>query len=81
MAKVFTCAVPSASATATHGQDCGAGCARGHDCFAVPTDGGTRNVCRKYCNENAECPTGVCAAEGVVCTAGDSDPIGRVCAL
>ena len=48
MAKVFTCAVPSRDATATHGQDCGAGCARGHDCFLVPAAaGGTRSVCRK----------------------------------
>jgi hypothetical protein len=82
MAKVFTCAVPVAGANATNGQDCGAGCARGHDCYVVPAgDGGTRSVCRKYCNVDADCPSNRCVAEGLVCTAGDTNPIGRLCAL
>lgn len=81
MAKLFTCAVPNAAATATHGQDCGAGCARGHDCFIVsaPT-GGTRSVCRKYCNVDADCPT-TCGGDGLVCSSGDTSPIGRLCEL
>lgn len=82
MAKVFTCAVPGPSATATNGQDCGAGCAPGNDCYTVPAaGGGTRSVCRKYCNTNADCPSGTCVAEGLVCTAGDTAPIGRLCSL
>jgi hypothetical protein len=82
MAKVFTCAIPNPAATATNGQDCGLGCARGHDCYTVAdADGITRNVCRKYCNVDADCPTGSCLAEGLVCTAGDLQPIGRICAL
>jgi hypothetical protein len=82
MAKVFTCAVPAAGATQTHGQACGLGCARGLDCFAVPApNGGTRNVCRQYCNTDADCPGTACVDEGVVCTAGDTAPIGRVCAF
>src|SRR4051794_1185934 len=44
MAQVFTCAVPNAGATATNGQECGAGCAPGHDCYVVAGDGGTRNI-------------------------------------
>jgi hypothetical protein len=82
MAKVFTCAVPAAGATNTNGQDCGVGCAAGHDCFTVPDgNGGTRSVCRKYCNVDSDCPTSSCVAEGLICTAGDPAPIGRVCAL
>ena len=81
MAKVFTCAIPNRDATATHGQDCGAGCARGHDCFLVPAPAGaTRSVCRKYCNVDADCPTS-CGADGLVCSASDMSPIGRLCAL
>jgi hypothetical protein len=81
MAKVFTCAVPSSDATATHGQDCGAGCAPGHDCYLIAApDGGTRSVCRKYCNVDADCPT-TCGADGLVCSAADMNPIGRLCAL
>jgi hypothetical protein len=82
MAKVFTCAMPAAGAVATNGQDCGAGCARGHDCYTIPNaDGGTRSVCRKYCNTDSDCPGTRCVAEGLVCTAGDTNPIGRLCAL
>jgi hypothetical protein len=81
MSKVFTCAVPAAGAVATNGQDCGNGCARGHDCYTVATDGGTRSVCRKYCNSDTECPSGRCVAEGLVCNAGDMNPIGRLCGL
>jgi hypothetical protein len=81
MAKVFTCAVPSADATATHGEDCGAGCAPGHDCYLVRTSTGeTRSVCRKYCNVDADCPT-TCGVDGLVCSADDMSPIGRLCAL
>jgi hypothetical protein len=80
MALVFTCAVPNPGATNTNGQDCGLGCAPGHDCFTVPAaGGGTRNVCRKYCNSNADCPNNNCTNEGLVCSASQS-PIGRVCA-
>jgi hypothetical protein len=82
MAKVFTCAVPSEGAVATHGQVCAAGCARGHDCFVVYGPKGARgSVCRKYCNTDADCPGTACVAEGVVCTRDDPAPIGRVCAL
>jgi hypothetical protein len=82
MAKQFTCAVPPAGATATHGQDCGAGCAPGHDCYTVQDAGGeTRTVCRKYCNTNADCPEGSCADEGLVCDPSDATPIGRLCTL
>jgi hypothetical protein len=81
MAKVFTCAVPNPGASATHGQDCGLGCAPGHDCFIVDGDGGTRAVCRKYCNTSADCPNTACVEEGLICTAGDVTPIGRLCAL
>jgi hypothetical protein len=82
MAKVFTCATPAAGATATNGQDCGAGCAAGHDCYVVPTaEGGTRSVCRKYCNVDADCAGAACVAEGLVCSSGDTAPIGRLCAL
>jgi hypothetical protein len=82
MAKVFTCAVPAAGATATNGQACALGCVRGLDCFAVPApEGGTRNICRQYCNTDADCPGTACVDEGVVCTAGDTAPIGRVCAF
>jgi hypothetical protein len=83
MTKAFTCAVPAAGATATQGQDCGAGCARGHDCYVVPApDGGMRSICRKYCNVDADCPPGGrCGQEGLVCTAGDSAPIGRLCTI
>jgi hypothetical protein len=81
-AKQFTCAVPAPGATATHGQDCGVGCAPGHDCYVVQAvDGGTRSVCRKYCNTNADCSNGTCAAEGLVCVTGDTSPIGRLCTL
>jgi hypothetical protein len=79
MAKVFTCAVPNPSATNTNGQDCGLGCAPGNDCFVVTTGGVSRNVCRKYCNSNADCPNNNCTNEGLVCSASDA-PIGRVCA-
>jgi hypothetical protein len=82
MAQLFTCAVPSPGATARDGQDCGAGCAPGHDCFTVSgADGGTRSVCRKYCNTNADCPNNrACTDEGLICSAGQP-PIGRLCAL
>jgi hypothetical protein len=81
MAQVFTCAVPSPGATATNGQACGAGCAPGHDCYTVTGgDAGTRSVCRKYCNTNADCPNNSCVDEGLVCTTGQA-PIGRLCAL
>ena len=82
MAKVFTCALPASDARATHGQACATGCAPGHDCFTVTsTDGGTRTLCRKYCNQDSDCSTTRCAPEGLVCTAADPAPIGRVCAL
>jgi hypothetical protein len=80
MAQVFVCAVPSPGATATNGQDCGAGCAPGHDCFTVTDAGGTRNLCRKYCNSDADCPNGSCTTVGLVCTETET-PIGRLCAL
>jgi hypothetical protein len=81
MAQLFTCAVPAPGATASNGQDCGAGCALGHDCFTMTgTDGGTRNVCRKYCNTNAVCPNNACTDEGLICSA-EQTPIGRLCAL
>jgi hypothetical protein len=82
MTKVFTCAVRRPDALATNGQDCGVGCAAGHDCYMVPNgDGGLRSVCRKYCNSNADCPNNRCVNEGLVCTPGDPAPIGRFCAL
>lgn len=83
MAKVFTCAVPAPGAIATHGQPCGIGCAAGNDCFVVPAEGGgTRAVCRRYCNTDTDCPIGsTCVAEGLICTPGDPNPIGRVCSL
>jgi hypothetical protein len=82
MAKAFACAIPAPGSTATHGQPCGNGCAPGHDCYTVSSpDGGTRSVCRKYCNTNADCPGVPCASEGLICTAGDPNPIGRVCGL
>jgi hypothetical protein len=81
MAQLFTCAVPSPGATGTNGQDCGVGCAPGHDCYTVGDgDGGTRSVCRKYCNTNADCPNNACVDEGLICSAGQV-PIGRLCAL
>jgi hypothetical protein len=81
-AKVFTCAMPAAGATATNGQACGPGCAPGHDCYVVPGgDGGTRSVCRKYCNADSDCPGTRCVGEGLVCTTGDPAPIGKLCAL
>ncbi len=82
MSKSFACAVPAANATATHGQPCGAGCAAGHDCFTVTdANGGVTSVCRKYCNTDRDCPGVTCLAEGLICTAGDPSPIGRLCAL
>jgi hypothetical protein len=82
MSKMFTCALPTAGASATNGQDCGAGCARGHDCYTVPAaGGGTRSVCRKYCNGDGDCPGSHCVAEGLICAPGDPTPIGRLCAL
>jgi hypothetical protein len=80
MAKAFTCATPRPGAGATNGQPCGEGCAPGHDCYVVPAgDGGTRSICRRYCNGDADCPGGSCGAEGLVCAANDPAPVGRLC--